>query len=96
MALIVVSYTKEIEDETVSDNGGAESQKVAIAREMASHPSVLPVDKPTASLHSESREFVLDAFKKIRANFDTTIAATSRYPLLYDYKGRSTSSLTGD
>lgn len=64
---------------------GGEGQKVAIARALANNPSVMLADEPTASLDSESCGIVLDAFKKIRENFETTIVVASHDPLLYDH-----------
>ena len=64
---------------------GGESQKVAIARALANNPSVMLADEPSASLDSESCGIVLDAFKRIRENFDTAIVVASHDPLLYDH-----------
>ncbi|MCK5290586.1 MAG: ABC transporter ATP-binding protein [Thermoplasmata archaeon] len=64
---------------------GGESQKAAICRALANNPSVMLADEPTASLDSESCGIVLDAFKMIRENFDTTIVVASHDPLLYDH-----------
>jgi ABC-type lipoprotein export system ATPase subunit len=64
---------------------GGESQKAAIARAMANNPSVMLADEPTASLDSESFGTVLDAFKMIRENFDTTIVVASHDSLLNDH-----------
>ncbi len=64
---------------------GGESQKAAICRALANNPSVMLADEPTASLDSESCGIVLDAFKRIRENFDTAIVVASHDPLLYDH-----------
>ncbi len=64
---------------------GGESQKAAICRALANNPSVMLADEPTASLDSDSCAIVLDAFKMIRENFDTTIVVASHDPLLYDH-----------
>ena len=52
---------------------GGEQQRVAIAIALANHPSVLLADEPTGSVDSSTSELIMDMFRAINKELDTTI-----------------------
>lgn len=68
----------------ISELSGGQLQKVLIARAMVSHPNMLILDEPTASLDGEARSEIYDLLKVLNAEMTIVIvthdmAAISSY-----------------
>jgi len=64
-----------IVDRHISELSGGQLQKVLIARAMVSHPNMLILDEPTASLDGEARSEIYELLKRL--NEDVTIVIVS-------------------
>lgn len=51
---------------------GGQQQRVAVARALASHPSFVLADEPTANLDSESTSSLLDLMARLNEEYDMT------------------------
>ena len=51
---------------------GGQQQRVAVARALASHPSFVLADEPTANLDSESTASLLDLMLELNKNYEMT------------------------
>ncbi len=67
---------------------GGEKQRVAIARALANTPSIILADEPTANLDWENAERVLQLFRKVNKDFNTTIVIVSHDPRVLEYVDR--------
>ena len=68
----LAEHTGQLADEL----SGGQQQRVAVARALASQPTVLLADEPTAEQDSKSRELVLDRMLAISADGGTLVLAT--------------------
>jgi putative ABC transport system ATP-binding protein len=71
-AVGLAEHTGQLADEL----SGGQQQRVAVARALASQPTVLLADEPTAEQDSKSRELVLDRMFGISADGGTLVLAT--------------------
>lgn len=59
-----------------SDMSGGQRQRVAVARALASRPSVVFADEPTGALDTAGSQLVLDAFGQVAARGSTVLMVT--------------------
>ena len=71
-AVGLAEHTGQLADEL----SGGQQQRVAVARALASQPTVLLADEPTAEQDSKSRELVLDRMLGISADGGALVLAT--------------------
>ena len=77
-ALQVVGLTDRVSHEPTELSGG-QQQRVAVARALATRPSLLLADEPTGALDSQSTEDLLDLFDQINAAGRTVVVITHEH-----------------
>ena len=61
---------------------GGERQRIAVLIALANEPRLILADEPTGELDSENTEILAELFKKLNADFGTTILLVTHNPLV--------------
>jgi len=61
---------------------GGERQRIAVLIALANDPRLILADEPTGELDSENTEILAELFKKLNADFGTTILLVTHNPLV--------------
>ena len=77
-----------LENRKPSDLSGGQQQRVAIARAMASQPTVILADEPTASLDTQASEELLALMKTLNQQQRVTFVFSSHDPLVISHARR--------
>jgi putative ABC transport system ATP-binding protein len=77
-----------LEDRRSGELSGGEAQRVALARGLVAHPSVLFADEPTGSLDSLSGEHVMDLLSTTARDQGTTVVLVTHEPRVAAYADR--------
>ena len=67
---------------------GGEQQRVAIARALLNHPELILADEPTGNLDPETRQEIMQLFRKLHAGGISIIMATHDYNMIVKFPGR--------
>lgn len=84
-----------LENRKPTDLSGGQQQRVAIARAMASNPSVILADEPTASLDSHNSEELLALMERLNQEQGATFIFSSHDPLVIAHAKRVVRLLDG-
>jgi ABC-type lipoprotein export system ATPase subunit len=78
-------------EEDANTVSGGEAQRATIARAMANNPKVLLADEPTGNLDEGNAINVMEHFKKVQMEFDTTILIATHDKELSEFGNRTIS-----
>jgi putative ABC transport system ATP-binding protein len=67
---------------------GGQQQRVAVARALASKPTLILADEPTANLDTENGRQVMDIMKKLNKDTGVTFVFATHDPRVISYAGR--------
>jgi len=67
---------------------GGQQQRVAVARALATNPSMILADEPTANLDTENGEQVMETMKKLNEETGTTFVFATHDPRVIKYAKR--------
>lgn len=67
---------------------GGQQQRVAVARALATNPSMILADEPTANLDTENGEHVMEIMKKLNEETGTTFIFATHDPRVIKYAKR--------
>ena len=70
----------KIKDKYPSEVSGGERQRVAIIRSIVNEPKILFADEPSGNLDEKNSTKLIDLFKRINRDFNTTILLTTHNP----------------
>ena len=65
-----------------SEMSGGQQQRVAVARALASRPEIILADEPTANLDSQTGAMLIDLFRELNQQFETTFLFASHDPMV--------------
>ncbi len=71
--LLEITGLKEYRKHTPRELSGGQQQRVAIARALISEPKLLLLDEPTGNLDSKTTMEIMELFKKVHQELNTTI-----------------------
>lgn len=74
---------------------GGQKQRVAIARAMVTQPKILLADEPTGALDTETGKQVMEMFRKINSENNTTVIIVTHDPRIGDSTKRCIKILDG-
>lgn len=87
--LLEVFDIAKLVDQKANTVSGGEAQRAAIARAMANSPKVLLADEPTGNLDEQNEINVMNYFKKIQSEFETTIIVATHNSSLSSFSDRT-------
>ena len=93
-ALEAVGLSERIHHKPHELSGG-QKQRVAIARAMVTQPKILLADEPTGALDTETGKQVMETFRKINSENNTTIIIVSHDPRIGESTKRCIRILDG-
>ena len=93
-ALEAVGLSERIHHKPHELSGG-QKQRVAIARAMVTRPKILLADEPTGALDTETGKQVMEMFRKINSENNTTIIIVTHDPRIGDSTKRCIRILDG-
>jgi putative ABC transport system ATP-binding protein len=67
---------------------GGEQQRVAVARALASHPTMVLADEPTANLDTENGQQVMEIMQRLNKDTGTTFVFATHDPRVIKYAKR--------
>ena len=70
----------KIKDKYPTEISGGERQRVAIIRSIVNEPKILFADEPSGNLDEKNSTKLIDLFKRINRDFNTTIMLTTHNP----------------
>jgi len=70
----------KIKDKYPAEVSGGERQRVAIIRSIVNDPKILFADEPSGNLDEKNSTKLIDLFKRINRDFNTTILLTTHNP----------------
>lgn len=79
---------KGLEDRRPNQLSGGQQQRVAVARALASHPSIVLADEPTANLDSKNSDELLTLISKLNQESAVTIVVATHDPRVFAHTRR--------
>ena len=78
----------ELADRRPGEMSGGQQQRVAVARAVASRPSLVLADEPTANLDSDNAQALLQMMRRLRDESGMTFVFSTHDPLVVSYASR--------
>ena len=78
----------ELADRRPNEMSGGQQQRVAVARAVASRPSLVLADEPTANLDSDNAQALLQMMRRLRDESEMTFVFSTHDPLVVSYASR--------
>ena len=78
----------ELADRRPGEMSGGQQQRVAVARAVASRPSLVLADEPTANLDSDNAQSLLQMMRRLRDESEMTFVFSTHDPLVVSYASR--------
>ena len=85
MEMLKITYRKEHKPSELS---GGEQQRIAVARALINNPKVILADEPTGNLDSENTHFIMEFFKNLNQENNTTFIIITHEKELSSYADR--------